>query len=89
MYEHALAFPASTLATFVAMLPPREACANVEVISLSKGEPSYQWDYFAMAVFMSIFMLGLICGIALCIPMQWIFVLVERSRCACADATDS
>ena len=43
-----------------------------------------------LAVFLSIFLLGMVVGIILCLTVQWISRLVEKLQCpVAADSTDS
>ena len=91
MYQYAVDNPTSSLAVVVAHLPPREFFAEAALVSSPKGEPSHAgWDFFAVAEFLSIFLLGMVVGIILCLTVQWISRLVEKLQCAvAADSTDS
>ncbi len=83
--------PTSALAVFVAHLPPRGYFTEAAFVSSPKGEPSYAgWDFFAVVVFLSVFLLGMIVGIIHCLTAQWISNLVEKLQCAvAADSTAS
>ena len=91
MYQHSVDNPTSALAVFVAHLPPRDFFTEAALVSSPKGEPSHAgWDFFAVAVFLSIFLLGMVVGIILCLTVQWISRLVEKLQCAvAADSTAS
>jgi hypothetical protein len=90
MYQYAVDNPTSSLAVFVAHLPPHEFFAEAALVSSPKGEPAHAgWDFFAVAVFLSIFLLGMVVGIILCLTVQWISRLVEKLQCAvAADSID-
>ena len=91
MYQYAADNPTSSLAVFVAHLPPHEIFAEAALVSSPKGEPALAgWDFFAVAVFLFIFLLGIVVGSFLCLTVQWISRLVEKLQCAvAADSTDS
>ena len=91
MYQQATENPTSSLAVFVAHLPPHNFFTEAASVSSPEGEPSEAgWDFFAIAVFMSIFMLGVVVGIVCCLITQWLYKLVEKLQRACAaDDTSS
>ena len=91
MYQFATENPTSSIAVFVAHLPPRDFFTEAGSISSPEGEPSQAgWDIFAIAVFMSIFMLGVVVGIVRCMVTRWLYKLVDKLQRACAaDDTSS
>ncbi len=85
MCQHAVDNPSSAMAVFVANLPPHDFFTEAALASSPKGEPSNAgWDYFAVAVCLSIFLLGMVAGIILCLTVKWINRLVEKLQCAVA-----
>ena len=90
MYQFAIENPTSTVATYVAHLPPRNFFTEAAPVSSPEGEPSQAgWDIFAIVVFMSIFMLGVVVGIACCLIAQWLYKLVEKLQRAHAAENSS
>ena len=91
MYQFATENPASATAGFVAHLPPRNIFTEAASVSSPEGEPSQAgWDIFAIAVLMSIFMLGVVVRIVCCLITRWLYKLVEKLQRACAaDDTSS
>ena len=64
MYQHAVENPTSAMAVFVTHLPPHDFFTEAALVSSPQGEPSHAgWDFFAVAVFLSIFLLGMVVGI--------------------------
>ena len=90
MYQFATENRASTVAAFVAHLPPRDFFTQAAPTSSPDEEPSQAgWDIFAIVVFMSIFILGVVVGIACCLIAQWSYKLVEKLHCAHAAENTS
>ena len=59
-------------------------------MSSPEGEPSQAgWDIFAIVVFMSIFMLGVVAGITCCLTAQWLYKLVKKLQRAHAAGSSS
>ena len=90
MYQFAIENPASAVATCVAHLPPRNFFTEGAVVSSPEGEPSQAgWDIFAIVVFTSILILGMVVGIACCLIAQWLYKLVEKLQRAHAAENSS
>ena len=90
MYQYATENPTSSLAVFVSHMPPRNFFTEAASVSSPEGEPSQAgWDIFAIAVFMSIFMLGVVVGIICCLIAQWLYKLVEKLQRAHAAENSS
>ena len=90
MYQFAIENPASTVAAFVAHLPPCDFFTQAAPTSSPYEEPSQAgWVIFAIVVFMSIFILGVVVGIACCLIAQWLYKLVEKLQRAHAAENSS